>query len=229
MPSVDITNTELNVTPITSGLSSYSTYDITGLTSIIGEQIYKLHGSDNVLADYRRAILQYSIDFPYKIIEDFLVISDGIIKIPDKFVIGLSKILSVEYPIGYQPAKLYNEYFIYTNNERESFIQLPSIKHDSVIRLSYTAVHLYSLLTEREKYAINYLTASLICESMSIKTINEINSLGATGETKSMRSTMFNEKAKSLMDRYLSITGLPAHQKNSASGQIISIKTKFDL
>ena len=215
MPVVELDNIEVTTEAITSQLTSFTTYDITGLTSIIGESLYKKHKHENVLADYRRAILKYSMDFPQRIVDDLVLTENEKLSYPNRFVKLFSKIISIklnEIDVSYSE---------YTDNENKPFLILNEILAGQIVRMTYTTIWDYSILQLHQRLAINYLTAAFICESMSIKSIGDTNHLGVSGEAKNINSKLYSDKAQQLRNEYYNLTGLPSEKKNTIARGVI--------
>jgi len=189
-------------------------------------------GNAGLQAAVVAALEQYSSDFPRTVIED-LTTTDTTYPItfalPARWVVGFSRVINVECPIGYQPVNLLKNYeFAVATEPTQTVLQITARNYPvQVIRVGYTVRHTWETVPAHHQRAVQCLATSIVCENLSTLNAGTTDSLiSADGVNRESKTRNFALRAKTLRERYAEITNQTQTPEQQPASAMVNLNSR---
>lgn len=185
-----------------------------------------------------QALARLSAERPREVAEDLANVSGALVATPPGWVVGDSRLVSVETPIGQVPPDLVDDVTVLAQpdgTERLAFTA--PLAANTTIRVRYTLLHLVDSQDDTVpaglQWGVAALAASMLCGQLASLYANQGDStIAADSVDQKSRSELYAARERELERKAFASWGLPVPSAgggaNSAAGNAAGVVVSFD-
>lgn len=183
------------------------------------------------------AVSRYSTDAPAPRVEDVTSVAGGsFLPLPTGWIIGLSTLRGIEYPVGNVPPSYVglDAVTLYAGPTTLELLLLISLLAGDVVRVSYTGAHVLDNTTDtlpgHHRRAVACLAAADLCGQLSAHYATEgAPTLSADTVDHTGKSERFRSRSRDLASEYTRVVGTPRAEAQKPACAVVDVGSQDSL